>query len=72
MRNCYFAVQLSLLKGSGNEAECGTDKDWIKAQDRGGLLYVKETMYSLFLSIEDEVREHLQVAIDWFRGNCNC
>ena len=51
---------VSLLKASDNEEECGTDEDWVKAQDRGGLLYVKETMYSLFLSIEGELRERLQ------------
>ena len=50
---------VSLLKGSDIE-DCGTDEDWIRAQDRGGLLYVKETTYSLFISIEGEVREHLQ------------
>ena len=32
---------VSLLKVSDNE--CEVDEDWIKAQDRGGLLYVKET-----------------------------
>ena len=49
---------VSLLKGSDSE-DCGTDKDWIKAQDRGRLTYVKETTYSLFLSIEVELRERL-------------
>ena len=51
---------VSLLKASDNEEECGTDEDWVKAQDRGGLLYVKETTYSLFFSIEGELRERLQ------------
>ena len=38
---------VSLVKGRDSE-ESGTDEDWIKAQDRGGLLYVKETTYPLF------------------------
>lgn len=50
---------VSLLKGRDSE-DPGTDEDWIRAQDRGGLLYVKETTYSLFLSIEAELRERLQ------------
>ena len=50
---------VSLCKDSDSE-DHGTDEDWIKAQDRGGLVYVKETTYSLFLSIETEVRAHLQ------------
>ena len=49
---------VSLLKGSDSE-DCGTDKDWIKAKERGGLTYVKETTYSLFLSSEVELRERL-------------
>ena len=49
---------MSLLKESDSE-DCGTDEDWIKAQDKGGLTYVKETTYSLFLSIEVELRECL-------------
>ena len=49
---------VSLLKESDSE-DCGTDEDWVKAQDRGGLTYVKETTYSLFLSIEVELRERL-------------
>ena len=39
-----------------HEAECETDEDWIKVQDRGGFLYVKETTYSLFLSIKDDLQ----------------
>ena len=50
---------VSLCKDSDSE-DHGTDEDWVKAQDRGGLLHVKETTYSLFLSIETEVRVHLQ------------
>ena len=50
---------VSLCKDSDSQ-DHGTDEDWIKAQDRGGLLYVKETTYSLFLSIETEVRANLQ------------
>ena len=36
-----------------------TVEQMVKAQDRGGLTYVKETTYSLFLSIEVELRERL-------------
>ena len=50
---------VSLCKDSDSE-DHGTDEDWIKTQDRSGLIYVKETIYLLFLSIETEVRAHLQ------------
>jgi len=59
LREELILCLVSLFKGSDSK-ECGTDEDWIKAQDRGGLLYMKETTYSLFLSIEAELREHLQ------------
>ena len=43
-----------------NSEECGTDEEWTKMIDWGGLWHVKETTYQLFCAIEDELRVHLQ------------
>ena len=50
---------MKLTKERSSE-DCGTDEDWIKMIDRGGLWHVKETTYQLFCAIEDEVRTRLQ------------
>ena len=51
---------LMALVRSGNCEECGTDEEWTRMMDRGGLWYVKETTYSLFLAIEEEARQCLK------------
>ena len=35
---------------------CETDEEWTKKQDRGGLLYVKNTTFQLFCAIEYQLR----------------
>lgn len=51
---------LMALVRSGNDEECGPDEEWTRMLDRGGLWYVKETTYSLFLVIEEEARQCLK------------
>ena len=43
-----------------NSEECGSDKEWLKLMDRGGLYHVKETTFQLFCSIESQVRSVLE------------
>ena len=38
---------------------CETDEEWTKKQDRGGLLYVKNTTFQLFCAIEYQLRPFL-------------
>lgn len=49
---------MALVKDRNSE-EYGTNEEWTKMMDRGGLWHVKETTYALFLSIEEEIRNHL-------------
>ena len=51
---------LMKLTKERNSEECGTDEEWTKMIDRGGLWHVKETTYQQFCAIEDELRVHLQ------------
>ena len=39
---------------------CNTDEEWTVQVDRGGLWYVKNTTYLLFVAIEEEVRKCLK------------
>ena len=40
--------------------ECESEEEWTRMLDRGGLWYVKDRTYSLFLAIEEEVRQCLK------------
>lgn len=53
---------MALVKDRDSE-ECGTDEEWTKMMDRGGLWHVKETTYALFVSIEEEIRDCLQTLV---------
>ena len=53
---------MALVKDRNSE-ECGTDEEWTKMMDRGGLWHVKETTYALFLSIEEEIRDCLKTLV---------
>ena len=46
---------IALVKGRSSE-ECGNDEEWTMIMGRGGLWYIKETTYALFLSIEEEIQ----------------
>ena len=46
---------MALVKDKSSE-ECGNDEQWTMMMDRGGLWHVKETTYSLLLSIEEEIQ----------------
>jgi len=55
---------MALVKDrSSDHEECGNEEEWIKLMDRGGLWYLKETTYSLFVSIEEETRESLKMLL---------
>ena len=51
---------LMALVRSGSHEECGNDEEWMRMIDRGGLWYIKESTYSLFLAIEEETRQCLK------------
>ena len=53
---------MALVKDRNSE-ECGTDEEWTKMMDRGGLWHVKETTYAVFLSIEEEIRDCLKTLV---------
>ena len=46
-----------------NDAEISTDdsEDWVRSIDRGGLKYVSDMTYMVFMSMEQEVRKHLKI-----------
>ena len=46
-----------------DHSECASSEKWILKIDRGGLWHVKETTFSLFISIEEEVRECLKMLL---------
>ena len=43
-----------------NSEECGSDEEWLKLMDRGGLYHVKETTFQLFCAIENQARSVLE------------
>ena len=45
---------MTLVKDRSTDQECGNEEEWVTLMDRGGLWYLKETTYSLFISIEEE------------------
>lgn len=47
------------LGGDDDDASGGTE-DWVNLLDRGGLWHVNNSTYSLFLDIEQLLRQHLQ------------
>ena len=51
---------LASLVKENNSEECGSDEEWLKLMDRGGLYHVKETMFQLFCAIESQVRSALE------------
>ena len=54
---------MALTKDTPEEhSECGSSEEWTLALDRGGLWYVKETTFILFIAIE-EVRECLKMLL---------
>lgn len=53
---------MALVKDRTSE-ECGNDEEWTMMMDRGGLWHIKESTYSLFLSIEEEIRCCLKTLI---------
>ena len=57
---CLMAV---VKDRSTDHEECGNEEEWIKLMDRGGPWYLKETTYSLFISIEEETRECLKMLL---------
>ena len=55
---------MALTKDTPEEhSECGSSEEWTLALDRGGLWYVKETKFILFIAIEEEVRECLKMLL---------
>ena len=54
---------LMALVKSRSSKECDNDEEWTIIMDRGGLWYIKETTYALFLSIEEEIRCCLKTLI---------
>ena len=55
---------VALTKDTPEEhSECGSSEEWTLALDRGGLWYVKETTFILFIAIEEEVRECLKMLL---------
>ena len=55
---------MALVKDrSSDHEERGNEEEWIKLMNRGGLWYLKETTYSLFVSIEEEARESLKMLL---------
>ena len=46
-----FILCLMKLNKERSSEDCGTDEDWIKMIDRGGLWHVKETTYKLLCAI---------------------
>lgn len=53
--SCLMAV----VKDRSSE-EYGSDEEWTIMMDRGGLWPIKETTYTLFLAIEEEIRDCLK------------
>ena len=60
---------LMALVRSGSHEECGNDEEWMKMIDRGGLWYIKESTYSLFVALEEETRQCLK-ALSNQRSKC--
>ena len=56
---CLMALTKDTLE---EHSECGSSEEWTLALDRGGLWYVKETTFILFIAIE-EVRECLKMLL---------
>ena len=54
---------MALVKDKSTDQECDNEEEWIKLMDRGGLWYLKETTYYLFISIEEETRESLKMLL---------
>ena len=51
---------MTLVKGEDHE-ELEYEEEWTRMLDRGGLWYIKDTTYSLFLAIEEETRQCLKL-----------
>ena len=52
----------SLVKLSGDGDDCGTAEEWTNLVDReGGLVYINEITYALFISLENEIRDCLKL-----------
>ena len=51
---------MALVKG-GDHEELEYEEEWTRMLDRGGLWYIKDTTYSLFLAIKKETRQCLQL-----------
>ena len=48
-----------LIDMSGDEMEERGTEDWTNLIDRGGLWHISDTTYSLFHSMEEEIRKYL-------------
>jgi len=44
-------------------SKCASSEQWTLAIDRGGLWHIKQTTFSLFIAIEEEVRECLKMLL---------
>ena len=53
---------MPLVKG-GDHEELEYEEEWTGMLDRGGLWYIKDTTYSLFLAIEEETRQCLKLLV---------
>ena len=51
---------MALVKG-GDHEELEYKEEWTRMLDRGGLWYIKDKTYSLFLAIKKETRQCLQL-----------
>ena len=54
-------IRLCLLDMIEAEISQEDSEDWVRSVDRGGLKYVNDMTYMMFVSMELEVRRHLRI-----------